>query len=378
MKKILYVSLCALLCVLMILPVMAQGPSRLVDNADILTEAQEQNVLSVLDRLSEKNKCDIVIVTTNDTGSKTMMEYADDYFDYNGYSENGVLLLVNMKKRDMWISTSGTCIDKIPDVDVVFDVFSNYISNGEYENGFITFAEACSNELSPDIFDHVIDPNVPQEFSRLVDNADLLTEAQEQNVLSVLDRLSEKHECDIVIVTTNHTGSKTMMEYADDYFDYNGYSANGVLLLVNMQKRDMWISTSGTCIDEIPNVDVLFNQFADYISFGDYEEGFIVFAEACSDELSPNVFACIVIAVIAGLIVALIGTGILKKQLVSVQKNDNANSYVREGSLNLTVNSDRFLYRNVSKTVRQSSSSSGGSTHRGSSGRSHGGGGRSF
>ncbi len=222
-------------------------------------------------------------------------------------------------------------------------------------------------------------PVMAQSPLRLVDNADVLTEAEEQNVLSVLDRLSEKHKCDIVIVTTNDTGSKTMMEYADDYFDYNGYSENGVLLLVNMKQRDMWISTCGTCIDEIPDDDVLFNQFTDYISYGEYEEGFIAFAKACSDELSPNILACIVVAVVVGLIVALVGTGILKKQLISVKKNDNANSYVREGSLNLTVNSDRFLYKNVSKTVRQSSSSSRGtSTHRSSSGRSHGGGGRRF
>ncbi|MBO4220746.1 MAG: TPM domain-containing protein, partial [Clostridia bacterium] len=61
---------------------------------------------------------------------------------------------------------------------------------------------------------------------------------------------------------------------------------------------------------------------------------------------------------------------------------NNAMDYVRNGSMNVTVARDLFLYKTVTFVVRQSSSSgsrSGGShTHTSSSGRTHGGGGGHF
>lgn len=212
--------------------------------------------------------------------------------------------------------------------------------------------------------------------SRLVDNADILSEAEERTVLQALDKVSKKHECDVVIVTVNDIGSSSMMEYADDYYDYNDYLPDGVLLLVNMGTRDMWISTSGKCISDV-YVDTVFDEFTLYVSEGYYETAFLTFADSIDSMLSPPIFFIIAAMLVVGLIAALVGTGILKKQLITVRKNDTATSYVRQGSMNVTVSTDRFLYRNVTRRVRERSSS-GGSSHTGSSGRSHGGGGRSF
>ena len=85
----------------------------------------------------------------------------------------------------------------------------------------------------------------------------------------------------------------------------------------------------------------------------------------------------IVIALVVGVVVALIYTGVLKAQLKSVRKNDSAANYMRPGSLSLAVSNDMFLYRNVSRTARPKdnggSSGGGSSTRISSSGRSHGG-----
>ena len=51
---------------------------------------------------------DLVVVTANTLGGKSPMEYADDYYDYNGYTDDGALLLVSMEDRDWWISTKGS------------------------------------------------------------------------------------------------------------------------------------------------------------------------------------------------------------------------------------------------------------------------------
>ena len=79
------------------------------------------------------------------------------------------------------------------------------------------------------------------------------------------------------------------------------------------------------------------------------------------------------------LIVALIVTGSLKRQLTSVKSQTAAADYLKRDSLRLTDKEDLFLYANVSKTVRQTDSGSrsggggGGGSHFSSGGVSHGG-----
>ena len=75
------------------------------DAAGLLTQEEIDDLQSEAERLYELYGRDVVIVTTNDTDGKSAMEFADDYFDYNGYSDEGLLLLVDMGNREWWIST---------------------------------------------------------------------------------------------------------------------------------------------------------------------------------------------------------------------------------------------------------------------------------
>ncbi|MBO4452830.1 MAG: TPM domain-containing protein, partial [Clostridia bacterium] len=80
-----------------------------------------------------------------------------------------------------------------------------------------------------------------------------------------------------------------------------------------------------------------------------------------------------------GLVIALIVVTSMKKKLTSVQYVNQANNYIRPGSMVVTGSNEVYLYSNVTRTVRQSSSSSGGGgSHTSSSGASHGGGGGKF
>ena len=88
------------------------------------------------------------------------------------------------------------------------------------------------------------------------------------------------------------------------------------------------------------------------------------------------------LAVGIGLVLAWVVVHVMKSQLRSVAFQENAASYVREGSMNLTNSRELFLYRDVHRTERpkesSSSDSGGSSTHTSSSGTTHGGGGGSF
>ena len=92
---------------------------RLVDEADLLTDEEEADILEQLDEISERQECDVAVVTVDGLDGKSAMEYADDFYDYNGYGfgeeKDGILLLVSMEERDWYISTCGFGITALTD-----------------------------------------------------------------------------------------------------------------------------------------------------------------------------------------------------------------------------------------------------------------------
>ncbi len=100
-----------------------------------------------------------------------------------------------------------------------------------------------------------------------------------------------------------------------------------------------------------------------------------------SEILSPG---WLLISVIIGIVIAFLYTGFLKSQMKTVKSKPSATDYVVSGSFNVTQQRDVYLYSNTKKTPKPknngSSGRSGGSsfgggssTHRSSSGRTHGG-----
>ena len=232
---------------------------------------------------------------------------------------------------------------------------------------------------------------------RLVDGADLLSDSEEAELLSMLDEISERQMLDVVIVTANTLEGKSPMAYADDFYDDHGYgfgaSYDGVLLLISMEDRDWWISTCGYGITAFTDygISCLSDRFLPDLGNGFYADAFETFARGCDEYISLarngtpfdvgsepfDPASSLLIAAVIGLIAAWIVVGSMKAQLKSVRQQ-NAGSYLKEGSLQLTDSRELYLYRNVHRTVKQESSSGGSSTHRSSSGRSHGRGGGKF
>lgn len=217
---------------------------------------------------------------------------------------------------------------------------------------------------------------------RLVDDADLLSMSEEQQIRTQLDDVSWQYDVDIVIVTVNSTDGKSPQAYADDFFDYSGYSANGVLLLVDMGGRNWWISTTGSCISTFSGnrIDRLGDRVAAKLSNGDYSEACREFIDGCESYLSgagdtaeSGGVQTLLVCAIIGFVIALIVVLVMKSQLKSVRQQ-NAGVYEKPGSFRLTRAYELFLYRNVTRTQRQQSTG----THISASGRSHGGGGGRF
>ena len=113
-KRIIVILFAVLLCLSLSVPAFAQGNvPLLVDNADLLTDGEESVLLSNLENISSNQQMDIVIVTVNGLDGETPRDYADDFYDFNCYAEDGVLLLISMENSDWYISTSGYGITAI-------------------------------------------------------------------------------------------------------------------------------------------------------------------------------------------------------------------------------------------------------------------------
>ena len=238
---------------------------------------------------------------------------------------------------------------------------------------------------------------------RLVDNAGLLTSYEASELLAELDEISVRQQADIVVVTVDSLDGKTPMEYADDFYDYNGYgfgdAKDGVLLLISMENRDWWISTTGYGITALTDagIEYISERFLAYLGDGDYAQAFATYARLCDEFFTQaktgkpydvgnmprepfDILTNLIIALVVGLLVAFISTSSMKSKLKTVRLQSAAGNYIKSGSMKVTESRDMFLYTHIDKCVKTTSSDSdgGSSTHSSSSGTTHGGGGGTF
>lgn len=227
---------------------------------------------------------------------------------------------------------------------------------------------------------------------RLVDGADYLTDAEEAAILSKLDDISARQGMDVVIVTAPTLDGKDITPYADDFYDENGYCPDGILLLIADLEREWAISTAGYGITAFTDAgqEYLTEQFLGDLSDGQYAAAFDTYAALCDgfitqakagspydvDTLPKEPFSVggsLAISLIIGFVAALIATGIMKGKLKSVHAQVAASQYVKPGSLKVTESRELFLYRQMQVHKREKEEEGGSSTHKSSSGRTHGG-----
>jgi hypothetical protein len=79
------------------------------------------------------------------------------------------------------------------------------------------------------------------------DNADLFTDTEEADLEEKSAAFRTETGMDFVILTASDAYSSAMAR-ADDFYDQNGFAADGMLYLIDMYNREAWISTSGEMI----------------------------------------------------------------------------------------------------------------------------------
>ena len=247
----------------------------------------------------------------------------------------------------------------------------------------------------------MLSPAVLAASDAIVDEADLLTQEQEDDLAGLALSIRNTYNMDVVVVVVSSLDGKTSQEYADDYYDYNGYGIgddySGVLFLLAINDRDYAISTCGEAIDALSDddIDYLLDCVFDDFRNGDYYLGLRTYLDNLENEFynyanskdevvkskDPNYGKIGVFSLAIGAGAGGIGLATMRSGMNTAKPQVGAQSYLANNSFTLPVNRDTFLYSRTSRTRIQSQSSRGGgrgSTHVGSSGRTHGGGSRKF
>jgi len=220
----------------------------------------------------------------------------------------------------------------------------------------------------------------------VLDEAALLTDSEAAALNEKLHSVSNTYNAQVLVVTLpsmNDGDIDGFVEYLYDTMGFGfGENRDGVLLLVCMDPREYRILSNGFAGDAITPSDIedIGDEIVPDLSGGNYASAFNTFADETASYLDIhlngvpfNLFKKLIVGLIIGFIIGFIVTLIMKSQLKSVHRQNQANSYVKSGSMNVTLSNDLFLYRNVTRTKKESSSSSSRSRSGGGS-RSVGGG----
>lgn len=224
------------------------------------------------------------------------------------------------------------------------------------------------------------------ENNNVIDYLEYLSEEETNDLQNSINNIKNKYGLDVVIVITDDTEGKNSRDYADDFYDYNGYGVDeyysGLLLLINMEKREIWISTTGKAISMFSDnrIDKMVGHVTKYLSDARYYDASKTFINDVKSNCSyfnkamdfflslPAVLIAFVISLIVTIIIS-----ISSKGKVTI----NSKTYEGKGAFKLKQTKDQYI-RETTTRVKMQSSSGGSSTHIGSSGRSHGGGGGRF
>ncbi|THE10031.1 TPM domain-containing protein [Bacillus timonensis] len=129
------------------------------DQANLFSETELVELQEQASKLTEQFQMDIRIVTTNNSEGKSARQYASDFYDSHGFgygeTEDGILYLIDMDNREVYIFTRDRIVDYFPDytVEDILDRVYPYLTEGSFGESAKTFLsdlEATMNAGIPE------------------------------------------------------------------------------------------------------------------------------------------------------------------------------------------------------------------------------------
>ena len=431
-KRVFTIMLTVLLTLTMVLPVSAEENKLYIIDQLGVVSGQLTELNQKASDLSDTYGVNVTVLLLSTTDGAGTPDIGERIYQASFGESDGMMLVFSQDEKEWFIYKTGTAAEVITEEedDALWEAFAS----GEYYDdcvnayldkaqeqltaklgiGATTTAEATTEEVvteeavqekttQAEVVTEETAQTIPYNrlLPRLTDEADLLSDSEEKDLLGKLDEISDRQKCDVVVATVNSLEGKTAMEYADDFYDYNGYGygeeRDGIILLISMEERDWWMSTCGYGITAFTDAGQKYmsDKFIPMVSDGEYADAFTKYADLYDEFLTqaktgepydksnmPKESLNIIwlpIDLAVGLFAAFIAASLKKSKLKTVRRKAAAQDYMVDGSFRVTKNYDRFITKNVTtRVIHRDDDSGGSSTHSSSSGSDHGGSGGSF
>ncbi|MCR5277827.1 MAG: TPM domain-containing protein [Lachnospiraceae bacterium] len=397
-----------------------ENAPRVVDDADIFTDAEEIAMEERITELRNELKKDIVVFTDKSSYGLDRSVYCADFYDFNGYGygseREGYCLFICMEEgnRGFWTCSTGTESRSIHTervANALDDVLYEYMKDAKYGEGALDWIENIGtlyhkgSPFAPDWYPERgtelklhHDPNVLRVFQ----DYDILSDEELDELSDRVYAISSKYDTDILIYIAYCPAGLSRDEYIDTFYKYWGYGFGndyrGVVLAIfpleDYSQFDVY--TYGASDEIFGNTG--YTRLCDHLSdeFNDAHdyEGAVRFLKDLEHALKTGRVArtmgswggSLIWALVVGAFIGWIFVSSAASKMKPVHPEENANMYMLKDSVRIDRIADNYVGTTTSKKYdpiqRSSSSSSGGSSYRssysGSSGSSHTGSGRSF
>lgn len=370
-RKIISVFLALVLCFSLAVVASAESTDYVVDEFGNLADGE----------VAELNEYAAYLYDVCGVGIFYVYTYVDplDTYDIDSLTGGMEDYFIMMENESSWGVFKGGLGEEIDiagedDLRAVYDAEETYVDGvGEFLNAAALYFPQVADTPEGDVLE--------VEEYLVFDEADLLSDSEEITLTEKLMDVSHSYNAQILVATIDSMDGGDIDEFLELVYDEMGFgygeNHDGVLLLVCMDPREYRILSNGFAGEAIDSgdIDSIGDVIVSDLSDGNYAAAFDKFADQCDYYLDghlngfpfnagKNLLICLIIGIVAGVVVALI----LKGQLKTVRKQNQANVYVKPGSMQVTVRNDFFLYRDVTRTKKESSNSSGSGSSRSTGG----------
>ncbi|WP_297862565.1 YgcG family protein [uncultured Acidaminococcus sp.] len=226
----------------------------------------------------------------------------------------------------------------------------------------------------------------------VLDQADLLRPQEEKALQQSLDKLDQKYQVRLAVVTVKSTGNVKPGAFANVMLDKikDSRLKGNMVLLLSMKDRDWYISTDNNMrkmITDKAGIKALSGKFLPALKKNNYPEAFGQFAKGTDELLAyyqkegkpydpANAFNPLALAIAAAVS---LGIGFLVRRILIGQMNNvlpalEAGAYLDRDSFQLEEDADNYLYMTVHRQPKSKESDHSAD----STDENHGGGGGKF
>ena len=140
--------------------------TNVIDNAELLSSYDEELLQERIDRYKDAS---IIILTIDDARGFTSKQYAESYYESQLTKDDGIIMLIDMDNREIYIATTGTYEYKLQDsINAMLDKAYKHVSNEEYYLAFEGMLDYVDNYSGSVVSINILKPTGESIFFSVI------------------------------------------------------------------------------------------------------------------------------------------------------------------------------------------------------------------